>query len=48
MRFYSGWQNRVKSVPNPTEPANYTGSYTAEYRVVIAGILKKGVIKRWQ
>jgi hypothetical protein len=26
-----------------TEPANYTGSYTAEYRIIIAGILKKGV-----
>jgi hypothetical protein len=28
---------------NPTEPANYTGSYTVENRVIIAGILK-GVI----
>jgi hypothetical protein len=27
-----------------TEPANYTGSYTAEYRVIIAGRLKKGVM----
>jgi hypothetical protein len=34
--------------PNPTEPANYMGSYTAEYRVIIAGILLKGAIKRWQ
>ena len=25
-----------------TEPANYTGSYTAEYKIIIAGILKKG------
>jgi hypothetical protein len=33
---------------NPTEPANYLGSYTAEYRVITAGILKKGAIKRWQ
>ena len=32
------------SVLNPTEPANYTGSWTAEYRVIIAGILKE-VIK---
>jgi predicted transcriptional regulator of viral defense system len=32
-----------KSVLHPTEPTNYTGSYTAEYRVIIAGILKKGV-----
>jgi hypothetical protein len=31
-----------------TEPANYTGSYTADYRVIIAGILNKGVIKKWQ
>jgi hypothetical protein len=35
-------------VLHPTEPANYTGSYTAEYRVIIAGILLKGEIKRWQ
>ena len=34
--------------PNPTKPANYTGSYIAKYRVIIAGILKKGVIKKWQ
>jgi hypothetical protein len=26
-----------------TEPVNYTGSYTLENRVIIAGILKKGV-----
>jgi hypothetical protein len=26
-----------------TEPANYTGSYTEEYRVIIACILLKGV-----
>jgi hypothetical protein len=26
-----------------TEPANYTGSYTMENRVIIAGILKKEV-----
>jgi hypothetical protein len=32
--------------PNPTEPVNYIGSYTAEYRVIIADILKKGTIKR--
>jgi hypothetical protein len=25
--FNSVWQNRVKSVSHPTEPANYTGSY---------------------
>jgi hypothetical protein len=31
-----------------TEPANYTGSYTSEHRVIIADILKKGAIKRWQ
>jgi hypothetical protein len=29
--------------PHPTKPANYKGSYTAEYRVIIAGIQKKGV-----
>lgn len=28
----------------PSEPANYTGSYTAEYRVIIAGILKEMII----
>jgi len=33
---------------NPTEPANFTGSYTTKYRVIIAGRLKKGVVKRWQ
>jgi hypothetical protein len=27
--------------PNPTEPANYTGSYTSQYRVIIADILKE-------
>jgi hypothetical protein len=35
------------SVLHPTEPANYTGSWTAEYRVIIAGILKE-VIRRHQ
>ena len=25
---------------NPSEPANYTGSYTAEYRIIIADIVK--------
>jgi len=33
---------------NPTEPANFTGYYTIENRVIIAGRLKKGVVKRWQ
>jgi hypothetical protein len=28
----------------PSEPANYTGSYTAEYRVIIAGLLKEMII----
>jgi DNA-binding Lrp family transcriptional regulator len=30
----------VKFVLHSIEPASYTGSYTAEYRVIIAGILK--------
>jgi hypothetical protein len=29
---------------HPSEPANYTGSYPAEYRVIIAGILKEMII----
>jgi hypothetical protein len=28
---------------NPTEPANYMDYSTAEYRVIIAGILLKGM-----
>jgi hypothetical protein len=28
-RLLDGWNYRVKSVSHPTEPANYTGSYTA-------------------
>jgi DNA-binding Lrp family transcriptional regulator len=38
--------NLLGDVLHPTEPANYTRSYTAKYRVIIVGILKKGVIKR--
>jgi len=26
--------------PNPTEPINYTDSYTTDYRVIIAGLVK--------
>ena len=26
--LFNGWKYRVKSVSHPTEPANYTGSYT--------------------
>ena len=31
--YLFGWQNRVKFGSHPTEPANYTGSYTYEYRI---------------
>ena len=37
-------QIRVTFVLHSTEPTNYTGSYTAEYRLIIAGILRE-VIK---
>jgi hypothetical protein len=30
-----GWQNRVKSVSHPTEPANYTGSYTTVRKSIV-------------
>ncbi len=29
-------------ITNPAEPTNYMCSYTAEYRIIIAGILLKG------
>jgi hypothetical protein len=38
-------QDSVKSIPPPTKPANYTASYSAKYRVIFAGILKKGAIR---
>ena len=30
----------VKFVMHSADPANYTGSYSAKYRVIIAGIMK--------
>jgi hypothetical protein len=30
-----GWQNRVKSVSHPTEPANYRGSYTTVFKEIV-------------
>ena len=40
LRYYYNNYNkyelqRVKFIPHPTEPANYTGSYTAKYRVIM-------------
>ncbi len=46
--IYLGPTFSTDIVMDSTEPAIYTGSYTAEYRVIIAGILLKGEIKRWQ
>jgi hypothetical protein len=31
---------------NPTEPANYMGPYTTDYRVIIAGMLKETIKRR--
>jgi hypothetical protein len=30
-----GWQNRVKSVSHPTEPANYRGSNTTRWKEIL-------------
>ena len=30
-----GWKYRVNSVSHPTEPANYTGSYTAVSKEIL-------------
>jgi hypothetical protein len=38
---------RTATGTRTTEPANYT-DYTIEYRVIIADILNKEEIKRWQ
>jgi hypothetical protein len=41
----AGWNYKVKSVSHPTEPANYTGSYTrVRKRIVDTGLLKNGKI----
>ncbi len=34
--YFFGWSFLVKSVSHPTEPANYTGCYTTDIKLVFS------------